>query len=226
MSNMDKFQQLAIEAAREAGSLIMERFRTGFQVSHKGVVDLVTEVDVAAEELIVSRILAVFPGHTVLAEENHSASQRGSHTWVVDPLDGTVNYAHGIPVFAVSVGLEIDGELACGAVYNPILDEMFTARRAGGAFCNGKPVRVSSTDKLTASLLSTGFPYDIRTSDNNNLDNFREFALRAQGMRRAGSAALDFCCVAAGISTASGSSACTPGTAPPATFLCARRGAS
>jgi myo-inositol-1(or 4)-monophosphatase len=104
----------------------------------------------------------------------------------------------GLSVFAVSIGLEIDGELSCGAVYNPVLEEMFTARRGAGAFCNGKPIHVSATDSLGSSLLSTGFPYDIRTSRNNNLDNFSEFALKAQGVRRGGSAALDFCSVASG----------------------------
>ena len=195
---MDRLETVAMEVAREGGKLLMSRFRTDIEVFHKGEVDLVTEVDLAAERLIVSRISSAFPGHTILAEENHSAPKSGSHTWIIDPLDGTVNYAHGIPIFAVSIGLEIDGELACGAVYNPVLDELFTACHGGGAFCNGKPIRVSSTEKLTDSILSTGFPYDIRTGKNNNLDYFREFALRAQGLRRGGSAALDFCYVAAG----------------------------
>jgi len=198
MRDLERYERIAVEVAREAGDLLMVRLRTGFTVSHKGEVNLVTDVDVAAEELIVSRILHAFPDHTILAEENHSAPKSGSHIWIIDPLDGTTNYAHGFPAFAVSIGLEIDGELACGAVCNPVLDEMFTARRGSGAFCNGKPIRVSSTDKLIASLLATGFPYDMHTSSNNNLDNFREFALRAQGVRRPGSAALDFCYVAAG----------------------------
>ncbi len=198
MDDGRRFEKLAAEVAREAGGLLLDRFHTDFEVSHKGVVNLVTEVDLAAEELIVARILAAFPGHAILAEENYSERKSGSHVWIIDPLDGTTNYAHGFPVFAVSIGLEIHGELACGAIYNPVLDEMFTASRGGGAFCNGGPVHVSTADALDASLLSTGFPYDIRTSRNNNLDNFREFALRAQGVRRAGSAALDFCSVAAG----------------------------
>ncbi len=198
MSSDTQFERLAEEAAREAGRLLMRRFRTAFAVAHKGEVNLVTEVDLAAEELIVSRIRSAFPDHAILAEENHSRRKSGSHIWIIDPLDGTTNYAHGFPAFAVSIGLEIDGELACGAVYNPVLDEMFTACRGGGAFCNGEPVHVSQTASLGESLLSTGFPYDIRTSENNNLDNFREFALLAQGVRRAGSAALDFCSVAAG----------------------------
>ncbi|HYK91047.1 MAG TPA: inositol monophosphatase family protein [Acidobacteriota bacterium] len=198
MSGMREFEQLAVEIAREAGALLRDRFGTDFEVSHKGEVNLVTEVDLAAEALIVSRIRAAFPDHIILAEENYSERRSGSHIWIIDPLDGTTNYAHGFPVFAVSIGLEIDGELACGIVYNPMQDEMFTARRGAGAYCNEKTIRVSSTAALDKSLLSTGFPYDIRTNTNNNLDNFREFALRAQGVRRAGAAALDFCSVAAG----------------------------
>ncbi len=198
MSEMHEYIRNAEELAREAGGLLLERFGTDFEVSHKGEVNLVTEVDLAAEALIVSRLRTAFPDHLVLAEENYSERKSGSHIWIIDPLDGTTNYAHGFPAFAVSIGLEIDGELACGAVYNPMLDEMFTAWRGGGAYCNGKSIRVSTTASLDKSLLSTGFPYDIRTSERNNLDQFRDFALRAQGVRRAGSAALDFCSVAAG----------------------------
>jgi myo-inositol-1(or 4)-monophosphatase len=198
MSDTERFVQVAAEVAREAGKLLMEKFGTELKIARKGEVNLVTEADLAAEALIVSRILAAFPGHTILAEENHSARKAGSYIWVIDPLDGTTNYAHGFPVFAVSIGLEIGGVLACGAVYNPVLDQMFTARRGSGAWCNGKPIGVSTTESLGESLLSTGFPYEIRTSPDNNLDNFREFALRAQGVRRGGSAALDFCSVAAG----------------------------
>ncbi len=195
---MRKYIRIAEELAREAGGLLLDRFGTDFEVSHKGEVNLVTEVDLAAEALIVSRLRSTFPDHFILAEENFSERKSGSHIWIIDPLDGTTNYAHGFPAFAVSIGLEIDGQLTCGAVYNPMLNEMFTAWRGGGAYCNGKSIRVSTTASLDKSLLSTGFPYDIRTSENNNLDHFRSFALRAQGVRRAGSAALDFCSVAAG----------------------------
>ena len=198
MDNIRKFEQVAAEVARAAGDLLLNHFRTDITVSHKGEIDLVTEVDIASEGLIVSRLRDAFPGHTILAEEKHAARPGGSHVWIVDPLDGTVNYAHGIPIFAVSIGLEIDGELACGAVYSPVLDELFTARRGGGSFRNGRQIKVSSTPRLADSLIATGFPYDIRTSPKNNLDNFREFAPRAQGLRRGGSAALDFCYVAAG----------------------------
>jgi myo-inositol-1(or 4)-monophosphatase len=176
----------------------MERFRTDFVVSHKGAVNLVTEVDVAAEDLIVSSLKAAFPDHAVLAEERHADSAPGRHTWIVDPLDGTTNYAHGYPVFAVSVALQVDSEVEFGVVYDPNRNELFAARRGMGATLNGAPIHVSQTFPLGASLLATGFPYDIRTSRANNLDNFNRFALCSQGIRRAGSAALDLSYVACG----------------------------
>ncbi len=198
MISFDRVAEVGTDAALAAGKLLMERFRTHFAVSHKGATNLVTEVDVAAEELIVARLLKAFPGHSILAEEKHPDARPGPCTWVIDPLDGTTNYAHGFPAFAVSIGLEIDGRLEWGAVYNPILDELFTARRGSGARLNASPIRVSVTDQLGSGLLATGFPYDIRTSRETNLAYFAEFALQARGLRRAGSAALDFCYVAAG----------------------------
>jgi myo-inositol-1(or 4)-monophosphatase len=198
MGEMDTFAAIGIEVAREAGRLLLDRFRTGFIVSHKGTVNLVTEVDLAAEELIVSRLRKAFPDHSIIAEENHSKTEGGEYNWIIDPLDGTTNYAHGFPVFSVSIGLEIAGELAFGVVCDPTRDELFTAMRGGGAFCNGVPLQVSRTESLVASLLSTGFPYDIQTSSLNNLDNYCAFAVRTQGVRRCGSAALDLSYVAAG----------------------------
>jgi myo-inositol-1(or 4)-monophosphatase len=198
MNDIAKFAVTGIEIAREAGRFLLGRMNTGFRVSHKGVVNLVTDVDLGAEELIVRRIHQAFPGHSILAEEEHSSAPKGAFTWIIDPLDGTTNYAHGFPVFSVSIGLEISGELAFGAVYNPVQDEMYEARRGAGAFCNSAPIGVSRVEALGASLLATGFPYDIQTSPQNNLENFCAFAKRAQGVRRCGSAALDFCSVASG----------------------------
>jgi myo-inositol-1(or 4)-monophosphatase len=197
-AEFSRFIDVGSEAAREAGRLILSHFRTGFAVSHKGATDLVTEVDIAAENLIVSALHKEFPDHRILAEESNPEGARGEFTWVIDPLDGTTNYAHGYPVFAVSVGLEISGELAWGAVFNPVLDEFFAARAGNGAFCNGVPLHVSSTGLLSDSFLATGFPYDIRISPVNNLDNFCEFAIHSRAVRRAGSAALDLGYVAAG----------------------------
>jgi myo-inositol-1(or 4)-monophosphatase len=195
---MEKFIEVGMEAAREAGKLLMERFHSSFAVMHKGAINLVTEVDIAAENLIVSRIRGAFPQHSILAEENHAGGAHGPYTWIIDPLDGTTNYAHGFPVFAVTIALEIEGRVEWGVVYHPTMDEEFTATNGLGAYCGGARIRVSQTASLGSALLATGFPYDIRTSEINNLDNFRAFALRAQAIRRAGSAAIDLSYVAAG----------------------------
>jgi myo-inositol-1(or 4)-monophosphatase len=198
MSDLDRYAEVGTETALEAGKLLMAKLRSGFKIAHKGETDLVTEADLAAEKLIVSRLRDAFPGHAILAEENHSEAKRGSRTWIIDPLDGTTNYAHGYPAFAVSIGLEIDGELHWGIVYDPNREECFTARRGQGAFCNGARLRVSQAPRVGSSLLVTGFPYDIRTNPDNNLDYFAGFMLRSQAVRRIGSAALDFSYIAAG----------------------------
>jgi myo-inositol-1(or 4)-monophosphatase len=198
---IDEFARVGEAVAREAGALLLEKFRTGVTVRRKGVIDLVTEADVAAEELVVSRLAKAFPDHAVLAEEGHGKSDGSSIQWIIDPLDGTTNYAHGYPMFAVSIAVEVDGEVEWGAVYHPTCDELFTARRGAGAWCNKiplVPLRVSETATLDASLLVTGFPYDIRTSPQKNLAAYSAFALRTQGVRRSGAAALDLCHVAAG----------------------------
>ncbi|MDR0310525.1 MAG: inositol monophosphatase [Acidobacteriota bacterium] len=195
---MDEFVRIGEEAARKAGALLRERFNTRFSVEQKGVINLVTEVDLAAEKLIVSHIRGAFPDHAILAEEGHSDTESGPTRWIIDPLDGTTNYAHGYPVFAVSIGIEIDGKIEWGAVYDPMRDELFTARRGAGARLNGVPLRVSETAALNESLLATGFPYDIRTGPRKNLAEFSAFAVLTHGVRRGGSAALDLCYVAAG----------------------------
>ncbi len=195
---VDAYVSVGEEVARKAGAFLMDHFRGRFAIARKGEIDLVTEIDLAAEELIVSRLTSAFPGHSVLAEEKHAQTARRACTWIVDPLDGTTNYAHGYPVFSVSIALEINGSIEWGIVYNPNLEEVFMARRACGASLNDIPIHVSKTASLGSSLLATGFPYDIRTSKENNLDYFHEMALRAQGIRRAGSAALDLCYLAAG----------------------------
>jgi myo-inositol-1(or 4)-monophosphatase len=198
MDKTDDFVELAMEVVREAGSLLIERFHTEFEISHKGTVNLVTDVDLAAENLIVEKIRMSFPTHSILAEERHKDTADGNIKWVIDPLDGTTNYAHGYPVFSVSIGLEISGIVEWGAVFDPMRNELFTARRGRGARCNDAPIHVSRVQSLGSGLLATGFPYDIRISKVNNLDNFGAFALRSHGVRRSGSAALDLCHVAAG----------------------------
>jgi myo-inositol-1(or 4)-monophosphatase len=196
--DIDFCAQVGIEAAKEAGKLQLRKLNTRLDVTHKGVINLVTEADLESEKLIVELIRRNFPTHSILAEENHSDAAAGDVCWVIDPLDGTTNYAHGFPLFTISIGLQVAGDLKWGAVYCPVADELFTARKGAGAFCNEAPIHVSNVDSLSASLLVTGFPYDIRTDPRNNLDNFCAFAMRSQGVRRTGSAALDFCWVASG----------------------------
>lgn len=198
MLDNDKVAGVGTAVALEAGGLLISLFRRPLEVSHKGEINLVTEADLAAEALIIRRLSEEFPGHGVLAEETHAQGERRPQRWIIDPLDGTTNYAHGLPVFCVSLALETGGIVEWGVVYNPCLDEMYTARRGEGAFLNGSPLRVSPACDLGASLLATGFPYDIRSGRGTNLDYFAEFALRSLAIRRFGSAALDLCYVAAG----------------------------
>jgi myo-inositol-1(or 4)-monophosphatase len=187
---------VAVEAARAAGRIQRERYRTGFAVRRKGAVDLVTEVDLACEEAIRQVLARLAPGTPVLGEEG-GATGSGADRWLVDPLDGTTNYAHGFPVFCASVAWEEGGAVRLGAVYDPLRDELFTAERASGARCNGERLRTSGVADLGAALLATGFPYD-RGTNPRNYDEFRELTQRTQGVRRGGSAALDLCYVAAG----------------------------
>jgi myo-inositol-1(or 4)-monophosphatase len=188
----------AIRVAQEAGRLLRDRLGTRIDITHKGAINLVTDVDLASERLIVDRIATHYPRHQVLAEEGGLAESGSDYRWIIDPLDGTTNYAHSYPVFCVSIGLEHRGEIVLGVVYDPMRDELFTAERGGGAALNNRPVRVSATDDLMHSLLSTGFPYDIRTSTLTNLDHWANFAMNAQALRRDGAAALDLCYVACG----------------------------
>jgi myo-inositol-1(or 4)-monophosphatase len=198
LSELDQYEAVANAAARDAGKLLMDRFRGQLNVSHKGITNIVTDADLAAENLIVLRLLEAFPTHHILAEENHFDVKQGSHVWIIDPLDGTTNYAHGLPFFSVSIGLEIEGEIVFGAIYAPALGEFYVARRGQGAYCNGSPIHVSRNAALNDSLLATGFPYDIRSGINTNLEYFGEFVMRAQAIRRVGSAALDLAYLAAG----------------------------
>jgi myo-inositol-1(or 4)-monophosphatase len=190
--------EFAIRVAKEAGALLRDRLNTNFQISHKGEINLVTEVDFASEALIRERIATQFPRHQVLAEEGGLAESRSEYRWVVDPLDGTTNYAHGYPIFCVSIGLEYQGEAIVGVVYDPMRDELFSAERGSGAWLNNRKIQVSSTGQLLKSLLSTGFPYDIKSSNLTNLDHWTNFAMNAQALRRDGAAALDLCYVGCG----------------------------
>jgi len=195
---MTKFGNLACEVARKAGLLLISKFGRTLKIGYKGVANLVTEMDLLSEKFIVSEIQKVYPDHNFLAEERTYPSQDSPYRWIIDPLDGTTNYAHGFPMFAVSIALEKDGAVIMGVVYDPWREEFFLAEKGKGARLNGRKIRVSSTLHLSQSLLSTGFPYDIRENPIKNFDHFTNFGLRAQAIRRTGSAALDLCYVASG----------------------------
>jgi myo-inositol-1(or 4)-monophosphatase len=184
--------------AREAGAILRAGYSKEHVVNYKGVIDLVTEVDHQSEAFLLGEIKDKFPSHHIVAEESGVIQGNDEHSWFVDPLDGTVNYAHNIPIFCVSVAYASQGRLTLGAVYDPMRDEMFTAERGKGAFLNGRPLRVSVVTELQKSLLVTGFPYDAWNTRQDNFANFVHFAKLTQGVRRLGSAALDLCYVAAG----------------------------
>ncbi|MDQ3809829.1 MAG: inositol monophosphatase [Chloroflexota bacterium] len=191
-------RQVAVEAARAAGQLLRERIDSIGEIRHKSAVDIVTDVDVQSEQLVCSRLRQAFPDHAIIGEEGGARLGGESSTrWYVDPLDGTTNYAHGFPFFCVSLGLEVEGQLALGVVYAPCLDELFVAEAGGGASLNGRAVRVSAVTDLRQALLATGFPYD-RAQFARALRSFEVLSLRSQAVRRAGSAALDLCYVACG----------------------------
>ena len=194
------FLATAVEAVTRAGDLQMARFGSEVHVEKKGAIDLVTEVDVAVERMFRELIAARYPDHDVLAEEMGQTSSGARHRWVFDPLDGTTNYAHGIPIFCATVALEIDGVPYVAAVYDPNRRELFTAERGAGAWLNGQPLHVSAARSLTDSVLVTGFPYDIREPQRMRdiLTLFTGFLGHARAIRRLGSAAIDLCWVAAG----------------------------
>ncbi len=198
MSTWNAHLHTAVEAARKAGSYQRHRFTSQLNVDLKGDKDLVTEVDRESERLIVEHLLTRFPEHTILAEEGEYPQDRSTLRWIIDPVDGTTNYAHGFPWFCVSIGLEAAGEIVAAVIFNPIYDELFTATKGGGAYLNGRKLGVSGHSPLKNSLLGTGFPYDCATDPANNFDNFIAFQKAARGIRRAGAAALDLAAVAAG----------------------------
>ena len=195
------FLATATEIVLRAGEIQMARRESGFRIDKKGTIDLVTEVDLECERMCRAIIAERFPAHDVLAEELSSGpgeAPRSSHRWVFDPLDGTVNYAHGLPIFCASLALEIEGTAEVGAIYDPTRRELFTAERSVGAFLNGTRLGVSMTDTLVDALLVTGFPYDVHKHTGDLVALFGAFLSRARAVRRLGSAALDLCYVAAG----------------------------
>ena len=189
----------AVEAARIAGTILLDHARAGVQIEHKDEVNLVTEADRRSEQAIVDAIRKTYPEHRILAEERGlEARGESPYQWVIDPLDGTTNFAHGFPLYCVSIALEYERQIILGVVLDPTRQELFTAELGRGAAMNGRPISVSKAPRLDAALLVTGFAYDIRHSPDNNLNHFSRFSLRAQGVRRTGAAAIDLCYVAAG----------------------------
>jgi myo-inositol-1(or 4)-monophosphatase len=190
----------AIEAARAAGKMLREGVGKIKTIERKQgeATNLVTEFDKRAEAMIIATIRERFPSHDILAEESGSHDIASDYRWVIDPLDGTTNYTHGLPLFSVSIAIECQGEIIAGVVYDPSADELFSAEKGKGAFCNGTRLHVSSADSLITSLLVTGFPYTYRQDPGRIIDHFENFLMEAQGIRRLGSAALDLAYIAAG----------------------------
>jgi myo-inositol-1(or 4)-monophosphatase len=193
------FLATAVEIVLKAGEIQDARRKSGFSISKKGTIDLVTEVDLECERMCRAILAERFPDHAVLAEELGASAAHGSrYRWIFDPLDGTTNYAHGLPIYCSSLGLEIDGRLEVGAIYDPTRKELFTGERGQGAYLNGVRLKVSGTSALIDGLLVTGFPYDVQKRGPDLVALFGAFLGRARAVRRLGSAALDLCYVAAG----------------------------
>jgi len=189
----------AIETAREAGQVLLERFGRKITITKKGDANLVTEADLASEKLIIEKIRSHYPKHAVLAEESGASANGGESIWkwIIDPLDGTTNYAHGYPCFCVTIALEHKGDIVLGATFDPTRDELFAAEKGNGATLNGRQIRVSETESLSEALIVTGFPYDAREREN-FARHFTKFVTKARGIRRDGSAAIDMAYVACG----------------------------
>jgi myo-inositol-1(or 4)-monophosphatase len=183
--------------AREAGALLLHYFHQHVKIEYKGDVDLVTVADRASEKLIVERVRAAWPTHDIVGEEGTRQESGAEYRWYIDPLDGTTNFAHGYPVFCISMGLERRGEMVAGVLYDPTRNELFAAEKGRGAFLNGAPIHVSQTKLLCESLLATGFPSHKRHK-NPNIHFYHQITLHSHGVRRAGSAALDLANVACG----------------------------
>ena len=217
---IDKIAQIGRQAALAAGAVMRLNYEQPHEITMKGAIDPVTETDYQCQEIIIGMIRQTFPDHGFLAEERvgegdagqpSAAAKEGAHPglawdteiapacrWIIDPLDGTVNFAHGIPAFCVSIALEADGVLEYGVVYDPLRDELFEGIRGKGAWRNGRPIRVSSIDRLERALVATGFPYDIRERVDATMARLGKILAASQGLRRVGSAALDMCYLACG----------------------------
>ncbi|MCX6827653.1 MAG: inositol monophosphatase family protein [candidate division Zixibacteria bacterium] len=195
---IENFLRFAKATAVKAGQILRKKIPTRRDIRYKGEVNLVTAADLASEKFIINNIEKEFPKHSLLAEEEVAINRPSELRWIIDPLDGTTNFAHSFPFYCVSIALEYRGRIIIGAIYDPEREELFYASRNHGAFLNGKRIVVTPETRMVRSLLATGFPYDIGTSGEDNLDHFAHFAKAARGIRRPGSAALDLCYVACG----------------------------
>jgi myo-inositol-1(or 4)-monophosphatase len=199
---LDKVAETGRQAALAAGAVLRQNYSKPHQITMKGAIDPVTESDLESQEMIIALIRQRFPEHGILAEEDVGqpppAVRESPYRWIIDPLDGTVNFAHGYPAFCVSIACEAAGGLQYGVIYDPLRDELFEARKGQGAWLSGRPIRVSRTDRLERALVATGFPYDIRERLPETLGRMSRILGVVQGLRRGGSAALDMCYVACG----------------------------
>jgi myo-inositol-1(or 4)-monophosphatase len=200
LNEIDDLTQTAIQAARLGGTILQDYAQKGFTVHSKDqAINLVTEADLQSEKAIIQSIRKTFPEHQILSEEQGLQDiPQHSIKWIIDPLDGTVNFAHGFPMYNVSIGVEYQGTCVIGVIYDPTRDELFLGQQGKGASLNGAPIHVSATPTLAEALLVTGFSYDIHTATDNNLKEFCAFTVRAGGMRRTGTAAIDLCYIASG----------------------------
>lgn len=199
MLYLPMFKETLLKAVEAGAKVIQQYFHTQFSISHKaGINNLVTEADHASEKAIFEVILNKFPDHSLLSEEKGAIESNSNYKWIIDPLDGTVNFAHGIPICCVSIGLEIDGKVEMGAVFNPFINEMFYAEKGNGAFLNGLKIGVSQQQEILKSCLATGFPYVYPKEEKGPADTFSSLVKKGIPVRRLGSAAIDLCWVAAG----------------------------
>jgi len=189
-----------VEITKTAGEILKDGFNKDFLIELKGSKsNLVTEIDKKSEKEIIDFVSKNFPSHSILAEESGFEKKSSEYTWVIDPLDGTTNFAHGLPIFSVSIGLTKGNEIIAGAVYDVMNNALFIAEKKGGAEMNGKIIHVSDNEDIEKSVLATGFPYDIRENPNSAIERFNKFILRARAVRRLGCASIDFCYVALGV---------------------------
>ena len=196
---MDDLREVLLKAAKEAGKIILEYFDGAFKIDHKeGINNLVTEVDNLAEDKIIKVIRSVFPSHSIISEEVGELIKDSDYQWIIDPIDGTVNFAHGIPICCVSIGLMYKSDMLMGAVYNPMMNELFFAEKGRGATLNGLPIKVSAKTNFKTAFLVTGFPYNWPDGAEHPIKVFERMVLEGLPVRRLGSAAIDLCWVACG----------------------------